>query len=195
MLKSALVRAAAVSAMVAMCGGSASADVFLKMKGAAGDAAQRGFEQQILLAGASLSVMSAPEFGPDGEVLPTRTRSAGPIYLTKAPDRASPKLMQAALEGQDVGSIEITFTLPGRNGSPQTPQYKWILDGVRLNSFSVSPGANPGDSPSEMIEVSFQSMRYQYFTIDPKTGRTSSTDEVNLVSTPEHPFGVLGGGC
>ena len=95
MLKSMLVRAAAVSALVAVCGGSAGADTFLKMKGATGDAYQRGFEQQIVLTGASLSVMSTPDFGPDGEMLATRTRSSGPIYLSKTPDRSSPKLMQA----------------------------------------------------------------------------------------------------
>jgi type VI secretion system Hcp family effector len=181
--------------MVAVCGGSAGADTFLKMKGVAGDAYQRGFEQQILLTGASLSVSSMPDFGPDGEVLPTRTRSSGPIFLSKAPDRSSPRLMQAALEGKDVGTLEITFTAPGKNGSPQTPQYKWILEGVHLNSYSVSPGASVGDASSEMIEVSYESMRYQYFTIDPKTGRPASTDEVNFVAPVDHPFGLHDGDC
>lgn len=194
MLKSLLVRAAAVSALVAVCGGSAGADTFLKMKGAAGDAYQRGFEQQILLTGASLSVMSTPDFGPDGEALSTRTRSSGPIYLSKTPDRSSPKLMQAALEGKDVGTLEITFTTPGKNGSPQTPQYKWILEGVHLNSYSVSPGG-AGEPPTEMIEVSYETMRYQYFQIDPKTGRPASTEEVNFTAPIDHLFGLHDGDC
>ena len=195
MLKSMLVRASVVSALVGVCGGSAGADTFLKMKGATGDADQRGFEQQVMLTGASLSVMSTPDFGPDGEILATRTRSSGPIYLTKAPDRSSPKLMQAALEGKDLGTIEITFTAPGRNGSPQTPQYKWILEGVHLNSYSVSPGASPGDASSEMIEVSYGSMRYQYFTIDPVTGRAEPTEEVSFIAPVDHPFGLHEADC
>ena len=195
MLKSMLVRAAAASALVAVCGGSAGADTFLKMKGATGDAYQRGFEQQIVLTGASLSVMSTPDFSPDGEMLATRTRSSGPIYLSKTPDRSSPKLMQAALEGKNVGTIEITFTTPGKNGSPQTPQYRWILEGVHFNSYSVSPGGTAVDASSEMIEVSYESMRYQYFTIDPKTGRPASTEEVSFAAPVDHPFGLHDADC
>ena len=195
MLKSMLVRAAVVSALVAVCGGSAGADTFLKMKGVTGDAYQRGFEQQIVLTGASLSVMSTPDFSPDGEMLATRTRSSGPIYLSKTPDRSSPKLMQAALEGKNVGTLEITFTTPGKNGSPQTPQYRWVLEGVRFNSYSVSPGGTAVDASNEIIEVSYESMRYQYFTIDPKTGRPASTEEVSFTSPVDHPFGLHDADC
>jgi len=136
-----------------------------------------------------------PDDSPDGEMLATRTRSSGPIYLSKTPDRSSPKLMQAALEGKNVGTLEITFTTPGKNGSPQTPQYRWVLEGVRFNSYSVSPGGTAVDASNEVIEVSYESMRYQYFTIDPKTGRPASTEEVSFTSPVDHPFGLHDADC
>jgi type VI secretion system Hcp family effector len=169
-------RIASMLVIAALSASAASAEVFLKVQDTPGEAAQRGFEQQILLSGASMSVATTPNFGPDGETLRERTPATGPVYLNKTPDRSSPRLMQAALDGRNVGTIEITFT-SARPGSPQTPQYKWILEGARINSFSVNPG-NPGEPPVEMLEISYESMRYQYFSVDSRTGRTSSTEEV-----------------
>lgn len=181
-------RLAVVSGIAACAAGAAHADAFMKMTGAPGDVTLKGLEQQVALIGASFNVMTVPQFDENGEQN-GRATQAGPVMLTKAPDRSSPKLMLAAMQNQDVGDIEITFTAPRVPGNPVTMQYKWILEGVRVNAFSVYPGASAGETPVETIEVSYKSLRYQYFPVDPRTGKSSSSEEVVIDAPDGQTFG------
>jgi type VI secretion system Hcp family effector len=170
-------RTSILSAIALAGAGAASADVFLKIEGTPGESAQRGFEGQILINGASMNISSFAMPDPEGLVDQIRTTSVGPIYITKLPDRSSPKLMMAAVEGQPLGRIEITFTSPSRAGV-QTVESKWIIEGAEVRSFNVSPDFQNGNSATESIEISYSSMKYQYYAKDSKGQRTGTMEEV-----------------
>jgi type VI secretion system Hcp family effector len=174
--------------------GAASADVFLKVEGTPGEAMQRGFEGQIQLSGASLNVSSYIGPDPSGLADTSRTTNVGPIFLNKAPDRASPRLMMAAVEGVPLGTIEITFTSPTRPGQPQAIEAKWILEGAEVRSFNTFPDSANGNTPTETVEISYSSMRYQYFSKDSKGQRSGGMEEVKW-SVPEDQLFPFDEGC
>ena len=71
---------AILAGLVALCASAASADVFLKVEGTPGDSVKRGFEGQIVLAGASMNISSFVMPDPDGLVDQVRSTSVGPIF-------------------------------------------------------------------------------------------------------------------
>jgi type VI protein secretion system component Hcp len=155
---------------------AASADVFMKVEGTPGEARQRGFEGQVVLTGATINISNFVMPDPEGVADTVRTVSAGSIYLTKAPDRSSPKLMMSAVEGAPLGTIEISFTSPNPNGGGQAVDAKWIIEGAEVRAYNAFPDAS--NLPSEQIEIAYASMRYQYFTKDAKGQRTGGMEEV-----------------
>jgi len=170
-------RTSMLSAIALAGAGAANADVFLKVEGTPGESVQRGFEGQIQVNGASMNISNFSMPDPEGLVDQVRTTSVGPIYITKTPDRSSPKLMMAAVEGQPLGRIEITFTSPVRTGG-QAVESKWIIEGAEVRSFNVSSDAQNGIAPTESIEISYSSMKYQYYAKDAKGQRTGAMEEV-----------------
>jgi type VI secretion system Hcp family effector len=148
---------------IALAGvGAANADVFLKIPSLKGPSTQRGFEGQIVVTGASMSVSSYTVPSGDGVSDVTRTTTVGPIYITKLPDRSSPRLVSNAVEGAPLGRIEITFTSP----TTQAIEAKWIIEGAEVRSYSVNPDSMNGNQPLESIEIGYASMTYQYFDTD-----------------------------
>ena len=128
----------------------------------------------------NVSSFSFPD--PEGIAEMVRTTSVSPIYITKAPDRSSPRLMAAAVEGAPLGTIEITFTSPNRVGGPAV-ESKWIIEGAEVRSYSVNPDPMTGGQ-SESIEIAYSKLRYQYFSKDAKGGRAGGMEEVT-VRVPE----------
>lgn len=171
-------RTSILSAVVLAGAGAANADVFLKVDGTPGEAAVKGFEGQITVSGASMNVSSFVMPDPDGLADQVRSTTVAPIFITKLPDRSSPKLMMAAVEGQPLGRIEITFTSPVRTGG-QTVVSKWIIEGAEVRSFSVSPDFNNGNAPVENIEIAYSSMKYQYYSKDAKGQPSGTMEEVS----------------
>jgi type VI secretion system Hcp family effector len=174
--------------------GAASADVFLKVEGAPGESMQRGFEGQIQLTGASLNVSSFITPDPSGLADTARATNVGPILINKMPDRSSPRLKMAAVEGMPLGTIEITFTSPARLGQQPVVEAKWIIEGAEVRSFNTFPDAANGNTPSESVEISYSSMRYQYFTKDAKGQRSGAMEEVKM-KVPEEQLFPFDGGC
>ena len=174
--------------------GAANADVFLKVEGTPGDTLQKGFEGQIALSGANMSISSFVMPDPEGLADTTRTTNVGPIYINKSPDRSSPKLMMSAVEGAPLGTIEITFTAPVRPGQPQAVESRWILEGAEVRSFNVFQDAANGLGPTETIEIAYSSMRYQYFSKDAKGLRNGSMEEVKW-SVPDDQMFPFDEGC
>ena len=166
-----------LSAIALAGAGAANADVFLKIEGTPGEATLRGFEGLISVGGASMNVSSFTMPDPEGLTDQIRSTTVGPIYITKQPDRSSPKLMMAAVEGQPLGRIEITFTSPVRTGG-QVVESKWILEGAEVRSFNIASDFNSGNTPTENIEISYSSMKYQYYAKDSKGQRTGAMEEV-----------------
>lgn len=180
---------------IALAGaGAANADAFMKLEGMQGEALQRGFEGQIVLAGASMNISNFVSPDPEGLVDTVRSTNVGPLYLTKSPDRVSPKLMMAAVEGAPLGTVEITFTSPARTGVGQVVESRWILTGAEVRSFNIFPDTANGGLPTETIEISYSSMRYQYFTKDAKGQRTGSMEEVKW-SVPDSQLFPFDEGC
>ncbi len=162
---------------IALAGvGAANADVFLKVPSLKGASTQRGFEGQIAITGASMSVTSYTVPSADGGTDMTRTTTVGPIYITKAPDRSSPKLVSNAVEGAPLGRIEITFTSP----ATQAIEAKWIIEGAEVRSYSVNPDSMNGNAPLESIEIGYASMTYQYFDSDGRVAGTKPSAEARF---------------
>jgi type VI protein secretion system component Hcp len=188
-----MIAAATAAAAAIGASGAAHADVYMKVSSTPGDARTAGFEQQIVLTGASLNISSYMDYGFDGQSEPVRAIQATPIYLNKAPDRSSPKLMVAAIKGGDIGTIEITFTSPNRAGA-QVVESRWILEGAQIRSFNLFPGADGVSPASETFELAYKTMRYQYFTTDAKGVRTGAMEEVTWDSPEGQTFAPEGCG-
>jgi len=180
-------RLSILSAVALAGAGAANADVFLKVPSLQGGAAQRGFEGQIEITGASMSVSSWTQPDPSGVADTVRTTTVAPIYITKSPDRSSPKLTSYAVEGMPLGRIEITFT----DNTTKAITSKWIVDGAEVRSISVSPDPNNGNKPYESVEIAYASMTYQYFD---GRGGNKPTEEVKFDVPPEQLF-PFDGGC
>lgn len=159
MITRSFARIGILSAIALAGAGAANADVFLKIPSLQGGAAQRGFEGQIEITGASMSVASWTQPDPSGVADTVRTTTVGPIYITKSPDRSSPKLTSYAVEGMPLGRIEITFT----DDVTKAVTSKWIIDGAEVRSLSINPDPSNGNKPLENVEIAYASMTYQYF--------------------------------
>jgi type VI secretion system Hcp family effector len=189
-----LARTTIVAGIAMASAAAANADVFMKVDGLPGDAGQRGFEGQIMLTGASMNISSYSMPDPDGLVESVRTTNVGPIFINKMPDRSSPRLMMSAVEGAPLGTLEITFTSSARVGQPQAVEGKWILEGAEVRSFNVFPDSANGNTPTETVEISYSSMRYQYFGKDAKGQRSGTMEEVKW-SVPESQLFPFDEGC
>ena len=183
-----IARTVLVASLALAAAGGANADVFMKVSGAPGDATARGFEQQIALGGASISVSNLPVLDHTESATPTRTISASPIVINKTPDRASPKLMLSAVNGEKLGTIEIAFTSSPRTGGPQVIDDRWVLEGAEVQSFQVNPGLDKHDPPIETVEITYKTMRYQHYVTDSKGVRTGAMDEVKWDAPAPDPF-------
>jgi type VI protein secretion system component Hcp len=183
-----IARSALLAGIALAVTATASADVFLKVEGTPGEARQRGFEGQIQLTGASMNISSWSSPDPEGLVESVRSTSVGSLFLNKMPDRSSPKLMMAAVEGAPLGRIEITFTSPGPNGVGQVVESKWILEGAEVRSYNAFPDTQAGNMPAETIEIAYASMRYQYFTKDAKGQRSGGMEEVKWAVPADQLF-------
>lgn len=188
MTRSMCARVAILAAMALAGAGAASADAFMKVSGAPGDATALGFEHQIGLSGASLSVTSYPADNPDLAGAASRSTLASPIVITKTPDRSSPRLMLSAVNGDKLGTVEIAFTSTPRGGGPRVVDDRWVLEGAQVQSFQVSPGVDSHDPPVETVEISYTSMRYQHYVSDARGVRTGAMDEVKWDAPAPDPF-------
>jgi type VI protein secretion system component Hcp len=189
-----LARTAVLACIALASTATASGDVFMKVDGVPGDAGQRGFEGQIMLTGASMNISNYSMPDPDGLVESIRTTSVGPIFINKTPDRSSPRLMMSAVEGAPLGTVEITFTSSPRIGQLHSVEGRWILEGAEVRSFNVFPDAANGNLQTETVEISYSSMRYQYFGRDAKGQRSGTMEEVKW-SVPESQLFPFDEGC
>jgi len=188
------VRTAALASFALAAVGAAEADTFMKAAGMPGDATLRGFEQQIALSGASLSISNYLDPGIEGETDPSRYTTVDPLMLNKAPDRSSPRLMLAAVNGEALGTVEITFTSASRPGGPQSIESRWILEGAEVRSFNTYPGASSFEPAVETVELHYTTMRYQHYAKDARGVRTGTMEEVTW-DTPDPSLIGFEEGC
>ncbi len=172
-----ITRITLLSAVALATAGAASADIFLKTTASQGDVTRNGFEGQIAITGVNMGVSSFTMPDPEGFQDEVRTTTVSPLYITKSPDRSSAKLMAAAVEGAPLGRIEITFTSPGRPGSVETLESRWIIEGAEVRGFNVNSDPSMGGVPVESVEIAYSSMTYQYSTKDAKGVHSGSMEE------------------
>ncbi len=64
-----------------------------------------------------------------------------------------------------------------------------------MRSFNVAPDFQNGNMPIENIEISYSSMKYQYYAKDAKGQRTGTMEEVILVKVPDTQLFPFDEGC
>jgi len=144
---------AALALATSIGAGAAQADIFMKIVDTPGDASARGFEQQISLIGASLSISNSLNSDPSERANPDLALNVTPISITKTPDRSSPKLMLDAVKGKPLGVVEITFTSQPKPGAPQVIEARWILEGAEVRSFQVFPDTSGTPRPTTRLPM------------------------------------------
>lgn len=179
---------ASLASLAALAGaGAASADIYLRTPLTPGDVIRPGFEGQIALTGVSMNVSSLSLPDPEGIAPAIRSTSVSPLYLTKSPDRATARLMAAAIDGTPLGRIEISFTTPQRGGG-ETVESRWILEGAEVRSVSLNTDVASGGGVIENVEIVYASMTYQYFTRDARGQRSGGMEETSWRAPEEDMF-------
>lgn len=179
---------ASLASLAALPGaGAASADIYLRTPLTPGDVIRPGFEGQIALTGVSMNVSSLSLPDPEGIAPAIRSTSVSPLYLTKSPDRATARLMAAAIDGTPLGRIEISFTTPQRGGG-ETVESRWILEGAEVRSVSLNTDVASGGGVTENVEIVYASMTYQYFTRDARGQRSGGMEETSWRAPEEDMF-------
>ena len=179
---------ASLASLAALPGaGAASADIYLRTPLTPGDVIRPGFEGQIALTGVSMNVSSLSLPDPEGIAPAIRSTSVSPLYLTKSPDRATARLMAAAIDGTPLGRIEISFTTPQRGGG-ETVESRWILEGAEVRSVSLNTDVASGGGVTENVEIVYASMTYQYFTRDARGQRSGGMEETSWRAPAEDMF-------
>lgn len=84
------------------------------------------------------------------------------ITISKAADKASPKLAEAACKGKVFAKVEIQVPASGGDSTGST-QYSYELRNVRVTSYSVSASGSSGaDRPTEQISLNFEEIKVSY---------------------------------
>lgn len=171
-MRSSFVLSALLAALVALASGSPEAHEeppdswFIHIKGIPGDAPDGSFAISGLAWDTMADVGRFAEYTPTAETdaiaispreaasgLPTGKRQHKPFTITKEIDKATPKLMEACVNGTHVGDVEIWSREGGQ------AQLRYTLKDAIITSYSVS--RDPADTsarPIESITFSYERM-------------------------------------
>jgi len=84
------------------------------------------------------------------------------ITISKAADKASPKLAEAVCQGRVFPKVEIHVPASGGDATGSS-QYSYELRNVRVTSYSVSASGSSGaDRPTEQISLNFEEIKVSY---------------------------------
>jgi len=136
----------------------AAVDMFLKIEGIEGESQDKDHSGWIEIGSVSYAI-SAPS---------TSTTSGGAtskaefsdVSISKALDKASPKLAVSAANGEHYPIAEINFC----DSSSSVCYFKIELRDVIISSYSFSSG---GDLPMESVSLNYNSIKWTYNTLDP----------------------------
>jgi type VI secretion system secreted protein Hcp len=130
--------------------------IYLNLDQIQGDVTTQGFEGQIELASFSHG-LSLPLSTTDGRLDATGRPSVGEINVTKATDRASVRLIEAALMAKVLGKAQITFTRTERDIF--VAYLVVALTNARIFSVATSSG---GDRPMEQLSLVCEQISWTY---------------------------------
>lgn len=151
--------------------------IFLKFDGIDGDATEEGHKDWIAIDSFQMGVgrgISTPVG--DAARRETSKPSISEISFSKRMDKASLKLWESSLIGNEGKTVKVDFTRTGDKGKLEVfAQYE--LTNALISSYSVSSG---GDSPNESISLNFTKFMFKFVgaTGDNKkaTGGSNSFD-------------------
>jgi type VI secretion system secreted protein Hcp len=132
--------------------------IYLSLDQIQGDVTAAGFEGQIELMSFSHG-LSHPQSTTDGV---SGKLSVAEITVTKTTDRASPRLIEAAITGTVFAKAKITFA---SSGEGKLVAYLEVdLSNARVTSVATSSG---GDRPVEQLSLACEQIRWTF--VDPGT--------------------------
>jgi type VI secretion system Hcp family effector len=117
-----LVLAAAVSSLLL------AQDSFLNMGTIKGDSTVKGYEDQIVILG----------FTYEGSIL-QKVTGFNTIVLSKRFDKASPKILEAAVKGTYLPDVTLTLTLPLESGPAEYARVR--MRGVTVTGVAIHKGS------------------------------------------------------
>lgn len=124
----------AATMILACVATTASASIFLRVPGVAGESAVKGYENWIVVQAMSIGVIQ---------------RACTGVHLTKPLDRSSPALSAAAIAGQLFPSMTMAVT---KGSGDETLEYlNLVLTNVVVSSVQV--GATESGPPSEQVSL------------------------------------------
>ena len=137
-------------------------DIFLQIKGARqgdmkGSVTEKGKEGAIKIATCQNPNLS-PRDAASGQA--TGKRQHSPITITKEIDKASPLLMKAFSDKENLPEVSLTYYRTGKKGGSE----KWYT--VTMKEVLISSLKSPSDGknqPKEEISFTFQKIEWSWF--------------------------------
>ncbi len=143
--------------------------IFMQYEGIEGDVTTRGFVKDIEVLsfqfGVGRDIASPSE---DGASREASAPNISEITITKALDKASPKLLQEAFDGT---TKDVTIFLVNIERGKATAYAKYVLSDVLISGYSVHSN---GDRPTESLSLNFSKIEFTSF----EKGSNGTTTQV-----------------
>ncbi|MCH8347254.1 MAG: type VI secretion system tube protein Hcp [Proteobacteria bacterium] len=130
---------------------SADAAAFMKIADIKGEASDKDHKDWIVIESIS------PPLKPTARAAGRRQHK--PLTVTKAVDKASPKLHQASNSGKVFPTVIIEVA---EYGGSRATYLKYELKNVMITSYSVNDSGTSGEVPMETITFSYSKIEYKY---------------------------------
>jgi type VI secretion system secreted protein Hcp len=131
--------------------------IFMHFDGIEGNATAKGYEKWIEVNSFQFGAgrgISTPTGGAANRE--ASAASVSEVTVTKAMDKASPKLFEASLIGDKGKTVKIAMV---RTGKELKELCAYKFESTLVSGYSVSSG---GDSPSESLSLNFVKFEYSY---------------------------------
>jgi type VI secretion system secreted protein Hcp len=160
----------AASFDIAAFGAAGSATMFLKVEGIEGESTDPDHKAWCELSSFSQGQQDAR----DDSVRTVGRVAMEDILVTKALDKASPRLAAAVCKGTRFSEVQIHLITSFATGNKT--YYAYELKGVLVSSYHVDGSAGGDTAPTEEISLNFEWIRATYTEYD-EDGRAQGTAE------------------
>jgi type VI secretion system secreted protein Hcp len=143
---------------------------FCKIDGAEGDSKKDGFEKQIELLRFEHSIRQPVSLSASGRGAMTVAQAEhAPFEIVKEQDKATPKIMQFASNGQHIAKVEVT--LCRQAGEKPIPYLKYEFEDVVVTYYQPVGDITGDGLPEEMVGFAYGKIKSVYSDSD-STGKT-----------------------
>ncbi len=147
---------------------AAAADYYLQLDGIEGEARAKGREKEMSLQAFSFGAAQAGAVGRGGGGGGAGKVSFQDISITRAVDKASPKLFLASVSGQQIKRGVLTVV---KAGGDQAEALKITFEDILVSSYQLSGST---ELPMESISLNFGKVTFEYFPTDEKGAKGGS---------------------